>query len=103
MDDKFNKAVKIVQDLPKGGPIQPSIDEKLLFYKYYKQATIGNVNTARPGIIDFTGKAKWDAWHGVKDLPGKDAREKYIEELLKILSRVDDDQSKKYIEEIMAA
>ena len=22
-------------------------------------ATIGNVNTSRPGMLDFTGKAKW--------------------------------------------
>jgi hypothetical protein len=51
---RFNKAVEIVQGLPKEGPIQPSLDEKLLvrfnfstkhyllnvheqFYKYYKQ------------------------------------------------------------------
>jgi diazepam-binding inhibitor (GABA receptor modulating acyl-CoA-binding protein) len=27
---KFDKAVAIVQGLPKEGPIQPSVDEKLL-------------------------------------------------------------------------
>ena len=26
------------------------------------QATVGDTNTARPGMMDFTGKAKWDAW-----------------------------------------
>lgn len=35
------------------------------FYKYYKQGTVGDVNTARPGMLDFTGKAKWDAWKEV--------------------------------------
>jgi hypothetical protein len=24
-----------------------------------KTATIGDVNTTRPGLMDFTGKAKW--------------------------------------------
>ena len=28
--EKFDKAVAIVQGLPKDGPIQPSIDEKLV-------------------------------------------------------------------------
>jgi hypothetical protein len=26
---------------------------------YTKIATIGDVNTTRPGLMDFTGKAKW--------------------------------------------
>ncbi|KAF8239708.1 Acbp from Moniliophthora Perniciosa [Tricholoma matsutake] len=100
---QFDKAVAIVQDLPKEGPIQPSTDEKLIFYKYYKQATIGDVNTPRPGLLDFTGKAKWDAWKDAEGLPAKDAREKYTQELIKVLKRVDDEQSKKYIAEIEAA
>jgi len=57
---KFDKAVTIVQNLPKDGPVKPSQDDQLYFYKYYKQATIGEVNTARPsGLLDFAGKAKW--------------------------------------------
>ena len=37
-------------------------DRKLLVYALYKQATEGDVNTKRPGMLDFKGKAKWDAW-----------------------------------------
>merc|ERR1712013_390413 len=37
-------------------------DEELKeVYALYKQATIGDVNTSRPGMLDFKGKAKWDA------------------------------------------
>ncbi|EEB92840.1 hypothetical protein MPER_08588, partial [Moniliophthora perniciosa FA553] len=56
---KFDKAVEIVQSLPKDGPIKPTQDEQLYFYKYFKQATVGDVNISRPGLMDFTGKAKW--------------------------------------------
>lgn len=41
-------------------------DEELLqIYGLYKQGSIGNVNTDRPGFLDLKGKAKWDAWKAV--------------------------------------
>jgi len=84
---KFQKAVGYVQNLPKGGPTQLSTDEQLEFYKYYKQATVGDVNTARPGMLDFTGKAKWDAWESVKGTSQEEAREKYVKKLIEVLER----------------
>ncbi|KAM9323642.1 LOW QUALITY PROTEIN: acyl-CoA-binding protein-like [Pholidichthys leucotaenia] len=42
--------------------VKPTDEEMLLVYSLFKQATVGDVNTARPGMLDFTGKAKWDAW-----------------------------------------
>ena len=30
-------------------------------YALYKQATVGDINTERPGMLDFKGKAKWDS------------------------------------------
>ncbi|ESK94037.1 acyl- -binding protein [Moniliophthora roreri MCA 2997] len=100
---KFDKAVKIVQSLPKDGPIQPTQEEQLYFYKYYKQATVGDVNIPRPGLIDFTGKAKWDAWKSVEGTSTEDAYQKYVETLLEILKKADTEESKKYIAEIEAA
>jgi hypothetical protein len=35
-------------------------------YALFKQASVGDVNTERPGMLDFKGKAKWDAWSGKK-------------------------------------
>ncbi|KAI0334240.1 acyl-CoA-binding protein [Cubamyces sp. BRFM 1775] len=100
---KFEKAVAIVQSLPKEGPIQPSQEEQLYFYKYYKQATVGDVNTSRPGMLDFVGKAKWDAWKSVEGTSKEDAYAKYVEKLLEILKRADTEEAKKYIAEIEAA
>ncbi|KAF5376172.1 hypothetical protein D9757_009341 [Collybiopsis confluens] len=100
---KFDKAVAIVQGLPKDGPIQPSTDEKLFFYANFKQATIGKVNTSRPGLLDFTGKAKWDAWKEVEEKSKEDAQKDYVEKLLEILKKADNEEAKKYIEEIEGA
>ncbi|KAF9510297.1 hypothetical protein BS47DRAFT_1373350 [Hydnum rufescens UP504] len=103
---KFDKAVAIVQALPKDGGIQPSDDDRLQFYAYYKQATVGDVNTARPGILDFVGKAKWDAWEKVKETTKEDAKAKYVEKLLEVRLRYDPDalgEATKYTEELEAA
>jgi len=34
----------------------------------YIQATVGKVNISRPGMIDFVGRAKWDAWNSLGDI-----------------------------------
>jgi diazepam-binding inhibitor (GABA receptor modulating acyl-CoA-binding protein) len=39
--------------------LQLSNDELLAFYALYKQATVGDNNTSKPGMLDFKGKAKW--------------------------------------------
>ncbi|KAF9779021.1 Acbp from Moniliophthora Perniciosa [Thelephora terrestris] len=97
---KFDRAVAIVQGLPKDGPVKPSQDEQLAFYKYYKQATIGDVNIQRPGLLDFAGKAKWDAWDSVKGTSKEAAQEAYVAKLLEVLERTDGDEAKKWIEEL---
>ena len=43
------------------------------------QATIGDVNTTRPGMMDFTGKSKWDAWETAKGVSKDEAMTRYIE------------------------
>lgn len=39
---------------------------------------MGDVNTEKPGMFDFKGKAKWDAWASVKGLAKADAAAQYI-------------------------
>uniref|UniRef100_A0A8B9QRG2 Acyl-CoA-binding protein n=1 Tax=Anas platyrhynchos TaxID=8839 RepID=A0A8B9QRG2_ANAPL len=58
----FQKAAEEVKQLKS----QPSDQEMLDVYSHYKQATVGDVNTDRPGMLDFKGKAKWDAWNAVE-------------------------------------
>ncbi|KAG6833829.1 hypothetical protein H0H87_011763 [Tephrocybe sp. NHM501043] len=83
IDAQFDRAVEIVQSLPKTGPIQTDYEEKLTMYSLYKQATVGNVKTPRPGIWDMLGRAKWDAWAKHRDLDHFEAKWLYVDALLK--------------------
>jgi len=44
--------------IPPSHPGGPLLRSEL--YALYKQATVGDVNTDRPGFMDFKGRAKWD-------------------------------------------
>jgi len=50
----------------------PGSEVKLQMYALFKQATVGKVTTKRPSMVDFVGRAKWDAWNGLGDMD-KDA------------------------------
>ncbi|KAG8537243.1 hypothetical protein GDO81_024839, partial [Engystomops pustulosus] len=71
---EFEAAAEEVKQLTR----TPSDQEMLEIYALYKQATVGDVNTERPGFMDFKGKAKWDAWSGKKGTSQDDARTQYI-------------------------
>ncbi|XP_026151709.1 acyl-CoA-binding protein isoform X2 [Mastacembelus armatus] len=68
---RFDSAAAEVKQLK----AKPTDDEMLKVYALFKQATVEDVNTARPGMFDFTGKAKWDAWEKQKEKSGQELRE----------------------------
>ena len=72
--EKFEDAQKRVKALA----ASPSTDELLQLYALYKQGTAGDVQGSRPGMIDFRGRAKWDAWAGKKGLGREAAMEAYV-------------------------
>lgn len=43
---------------------------------FQKQASVGDCNTARPGMVDFVGRAKWDAWNQLKGLSKVNEKER---------------------------
>ena len=57
---------------------------RLSLYGCYKQATVGNCNTKRPGIFDQIGRAKWAAWEKLGGVSPVSAKRMYIETCLKI-------------------
>ncbi|CAN9498029.1 unnamed protein product [Ophioblennius macclurei] len=75
LSSKFNAAAAEVKQLK----AKPTDEEMLQIYALFKQANVGDVNTARPGMLDFTGKAKWDAWEKLKGKSKDDAMNEYIE------------------------
>ncbi len=72
--EKFEDAQKRVKALA----ASPSTDELLQLYALYKQGTSGDVQGSRPGMLDFRGRAKWDAWAGKKGLGREAAMEAYV-------------------------
>jgi acyl-CoA-binding protein len=70
----FKAAAADVQKLPK----RPGNDDLLELYALYKQATEGDVQGSRPGLLDMTGRAKYDAWGRRKGLPTDDAMKQYV-------------------------
>jgi diazepam-binding inhibitor (GABA receptor modulating acyl-CoA-binding protein) len=85
MSSQFEKAVAYVQGLDKEGS-GPDATVKLEFYKFYKQATVGDADPAKePSMFQFVERAKWTAWNGIKGTSKKDAEEKYVKQLIKYL------------------
>ena len=58
-----------------------SNEQKLRAYALYKQATAGEASAAaRPGVFDYVGRAKYDAWAGLKGTPAESAMALYVSE-----------------------
>ncbi|KHJ83724.1 acyl CoA binding protein [Oesophagostomum dentatum] len=83
IDDKFRAAVDIVQNLPKDGPVVTTTDEKLAFYSLYKQATVGPCNTSQPGFWNVVEKFKWEAWKKLGSMESNEAKNAYINRILR--------------------
>ncbi|EYB99447.1 hypothetical protein Y032_0122g1054 [Ancylostoma ceylanicum] len=88
LDERFDAAVTIIQKLPKEGPVSTSNEQKLEFYSLFKQATVGDVNTDRPGIFSIVERRKWDAWKAVEGVSKEEAKQRYIKVLLKMFDQI---------------
>ncbi len=64
---------------------RPDNPTLLKIYGLYKQATVGDVDSRKPGFGDLVGRAKWDAWNGFKGTSSDDAKRQYVE-LIRSLS-----------------
>ena len=51
----------------------------LKIYALYKQATAGDNTEKKPGFGDMVGRAKWDAWNGLKGTSTDDAMQQYVD------------------------
>ncbi len=50
----------------------------VLFWYCSSEATVGDNNTSRPGMLDLKGKYKWDAWDANKGISKEDAQKQYV-------------------------
>ncbi|KAF8366660.1 acbp-1 [Pristionchus pacificus] len=65
----------------------PSNDELLELYALYKQGTVGDNTTSKPGMFDMKGKAKWSAWDGKKGVSQEEAKTQYISLVDKLVEK----------------
>ncbi|RZL12061.1 MAG: acyl-CoA-binding protein [Rubrivivax sp.] len=72
---RFEQAVADSKQLP----AKPDNDTLLKIYSLFKQASVGDVQGDRPGMMDFVGRAKYDAWAGLKGKTGDQAMQAYID------------------------
>ena len=72
--ERFEDAQKRVKTLSSA----PDNDVLLDLYALYKQAAVGDVTGSRPGMMDFKGRAKFDAWAKRKGTSKDAAMEAYV-------------------------
>lgn len=77
----FEQAQKDVNTLSR----KPDTADLLDLYKYFKQATAGDVAGSRPGMMNFAGRMKYDAWEGIKGMSKADAEAAYIAKVQSLL------------------
>ena len=56
----------------------PAPAQLLQLYSLFKQGTLGDVQGARPGMLDIKGRAKFDAWAKKKGMSQAEAQSEYV-------------------------
>ncbi|KAF4046081.1 Enoyl-CoA hydratase/isomerase [Phytophthora infestans] len=74
LSQRFERSLALGKALP---PLSDNA-AKLEMYALFKQANLGKNTTSKPGMLDFVGRAKWDAWTKLGDMTQEDAKLKYI-------------------------
>lgn len=74
LSEDFEDAQRRVKSLPS----MPENATLLELYALYKQATDGDVHGSRPGMMDFKGRAKFDAWSAKKGTSKDAAMTAYV-------------------------
>ncbi|CCG24939.1 Acb1 protein [Candida orthopsilosis Co 90-125] len=80
---EFEEKANTVSNLAK----RPNDDELLKLYGLYKQATVGDNTTDKPGTFDFKGKYKWQSWKDLEGTPQEEAEKKYIEYAVELINK----------------
>lgn len=57
---------------------RPDNAQLLDLYALFKQGSVGDVQGKRPGMMDFKGRAKYDAWATKKGQSTEAAQQAYI-------------------------
>jgi acyl-CoA-binding protein len=72
--ENFEAAQERVKKLTK----TPETSELLELYGLYKQSVAGDVTGSRPGMLDFKGRAKYDAWAARRGTSKEECMQSYV-------------------------
>jgi acyl-CoA-binding protein len=72
---RFEQAVANSKNLTE----RPDNATLLKLYALFKQGSIGDNTEKKPGFGDMVGRAKWDAWNGMKGTASEEAMQQYID------------------------
>lgn len=75
LKSRFDAAVANSKNLSE----RPDNATLLKIYALYKQATTGDNTEKKPGFGDMVGRAKWDAWNGLKGTGSEGAMQQYVD------------------------
>ncbi|MBI3284384.1 MAG: acyl-CoA-binding protein [Burkholderiales bacterium] len=75
LQDQFNLALADSKNLTE----RPDNMTLLKIYALYKQGSSGDAGGDRPGMTDFVGRAKFDAWAGLKGTTQDAAMQQYVD------------------------
>jgi acyl-CoA-binding protein len=77
----FEQAQKDVHTLSR----KPDASDLLDLYAYFKQAQDGDATGERPGMLNITGRLKYDAWAKLQGMSKADAEAGYVQKVQSLL------------------
>ncbi len=75
LQDQFNQALTDSKNLPE----RPDNMTLLKIYALFKQGSSGDATGDRPGMTDFVGRAKFDAWAALAGTSQEAAMQQYVD------------------------
>ena len=83
LNTQFAEAQVQVKTLSK----RPDNDTLLQLYSLFKQGTEGDVKGSRPGMLQVTDRAKYDAWAKRKGTASDAAKQQYVDLVKRLLGK----------------
>ena len=80
LQEQFNQALTDSKNLPE----RPDNMTLLKIYALFKQGSVGDVAGERPGMTDFVGRAKFDAWAELAGTSQEMAMQEYVDLISKL-------------------
>ena len=87
LETRFEEAVVVANTMTQSDLPQ---DVQLRLYAFYKQATMGTIDTRISPVYDLRNAFKTNAWMQISHLSSDEAKEMYIESILKLANKKND-------------